>query len=67
MSSIYTAKQFLKYAKYNVVNDFSREIGRTFSYKYFGKENLYKLINNKLALIKINNNEKWTTESLILI
>ena len=56
MSYIYTAKQLLKYAKYNVVNDFSREIGRTYSYKYFGKENLYKLINNKLALIKISYN-----------
>ena len=56
MSYIYTAKQLLKYAKYNVVNDFSREIGRTYSYKYFGKENLYKLINKKLALIKISYN-----------
>ena len=58
MSSIYTAKQLFKYAKYVVVDDFSREIERTFSYKYFGKENLYKLINNKLAFFKINNNEK---------
>ena len=48
MSSIYTAKQLLKYAKYVVVDDFSREIGRTFSYVYFGKENLYKLINTKI-------------------
>ena len=58
MSSLYTAKHLSKYAKYIVVDDFSREIERTFSYKYFGKENLYKLINNKLAFFKINNNEK---------
>ena len=56
MSSLYTAKHLSKYAKYIVVDDFSREIERTFSYKYFGKENLYKLINNKLAFFKINKN-----------
>ena len=55
MSSLYTAKQLSKYAKCIIVDDFSREIEKAYSCKYFGKKNIYKLINNKLAFFKINN------------
>ena len=53
MSSLYTAKKLSKYARYIVVDDFSRKIENLYSKEYFGKKNLYKIIDNKLAFFKI--------------
>ena len=36
-----------------VVDDFSRKIEKIYSLRYFGEENLYKTVENKLAFFKI--------------
>ena len=52
MSSLYTAKKLSKFAKCIIVDDFARKIENKYSLHYFGKKNLYKIIEKKLAFFK---------------
>ena len=52
MSSLYTAKKLSKFAKCIIVDDFARKIENEYSLYYFGKKNLYKVIEKKLAFFK---------------
>lgn len=55
MSSLYTAKELSKFAKCIIVDDFTRKIENEYSLHYFGKKNLYKIIEKKLAFFKFDN------------
>ena len=55
MSSLYTAKKLSRFAKYIIVDDFTRKIEKKYSLHYFGKQNLYKIIEKKLAFFKNDN------------
>ncbi len=49
MQSIYTAHKLLKKGGICVVDDFGRLIEKIYSNHFFGKENLYKVSENKVA------------------
>jgi uncharacterized protein (TIGR01627 family) len=52
MSSIFSAFNLLKKGGTVIVDDYGREIEKTYADHYFGKENLYKIVEKKVAFFK---------------
>ena len=52
MKSIYTAHELLKDGGICIVDDMGRDIERTYSNHFFGEENLYHIIENKVGIFK---------------
>jgi uncharacterized protein (TIGR01627 family) len=52
MSSIYTANKLLKKGGVAVIDDMGRKVEREYSNHYFGKENRYAFIENKVGFFR---------------
>ena len=52
MQSIFEASRLLKPGGICIVDDMGRLIERTYSLEYFGKNNIFHLIENKLGFFK---------------
>jgi len=52
MKSLYTAFTLIKNNGVVVVDDFSRPIENNYTRHFFGKDNIYKVINKKIAFVK---------------
>lgn len=52
MKSIYNAHQLLKEGGICIVDDMGREIERSYSSYFFGEENIYHIIENKVGIFK---------------
>jgi len=57
MSSIFSASSLIKEDGIVVIDDFNREVERIYSTHYFGEENLFKVVEEKVAFFKNKKNE----------
>jgi glucuronoxylan 4-O-methyltransferase len=54
MSSIFSASSLIKEDGIVVIDDFNRDVERIYSKHYFGEENLFKVVEGKVAFFKKN-------------
>ena len=57
MSSIFSASSLIKEDGIVIIDDYNREIEKTYSNHYFGEENLFKVVEEKVAFFKNKKNE----------